>query len=76
MKHSSLKRKEAKEIKDKNIIINKLEELKEKKERSDTISHKHMEGVMIRSCPRWIEHGERQAASSATSRRETFSQRG
>ena len=32
MKHSSLKRKEAKEIKDKNIIINKLEELKEKKE--------------------------------------------
>ena len=39
MKHSSFKRKEAeietytlgKEIKDKNIIINKLEELKEKK---------------------------------------------
>ena len=69
IKHSSAKRKEAKiemetlekEIRnlEKNITINKVEVLREKKERSETIRQKHMEGVMIRSCARWIERGEK-----------------
>ena len=36
-----------------------MEELREKKERLETIRQKHMEGVMIRSRARWIEHGEK-----------------
>ena len=68
IKHSSEKRKEAKieretlEKKIRNfekyITINKVEELREKKERLETIRQKHIEGVVIRSRARWIEHGE------------------
>ena len=68
IKHSLARRKDAKietetlenkiRIFEKKITINKLGELRGKKERLETIRQKHIEGVMIRSRAKWIKHGE------------------
>ena len=40
--------------------------LKEKRNELQTIRNKKIEGLMVRSRAKWIEHGEKQVATSVT----------